>query len=127
MKPVIVISPFSAKTLKGKRDNIAYAEQLVADCIRRGEAPFASHLLYPRVLDDDNPEERTLGMQAGWAWFPVVAAAGGKAVVGVDRAMSSGMAQDIEAAKRAGLHVEYRSLKVELGDESSPTTRTIGS
>ena len=43
---------------------MAYARACVADCLRRGEAPIASHLLYtqPGVLDDDVPEERAQGI-----------------------------------------------------------------
>lgn len=35
-----------------------------------GESPYASHLLYtqPNVLDDSIPEERNLGIEAGFAW-----------------------------------------------------------
>jgi hypothetical protein len=34
------------------RRNIRYAQLCVLDCLQRGEAPFASHLLYTQVLDD---------------------------------------------------------------------------
>lgn len=116
MKPVIIISPFRAKTKRGNRENIAYAERLVDNAIAREEAPFAAHLLYPRVLDDNDAEARTRGMKAAWALYPVYAAGNGCAVVGVDRGMTAGMADDIEAAKRAGLPVHYRSLNVEVAD-----------
>jgi hypothetical protein len=48
---VIIESPYA-----GDPDgNLAYARAALADSLARGEAPFASHLLYPQVLDDMIP------------------------------------------------------------------------
>lgn len=44
--------------------NRMYARRAMLDCLRHGEAPFASHLLYTQVLDDTIPEDRELGMSA---------------------------------------------------------------
>lgn len=44
--------------------NTYYARAAILDCLLRGEAPYASHLLYTQVLDDDD-EERRRGMEAG--------------------------------------------------------------
>lgn len=40
------------------------------DCLERGEARIASHLRYaqPGILRDGVPEERRLGIEAGFAW-----------------------------------------------------------
>lgn len=61
---VIVESPFAGDVER----NLAYARAAVADCVKKGETPFASHLLYtqPGVLDDTNPEERALGIEMGF-------------------------------------------------------------
>lgn len=101
MRRVIMESPF-----RGDPVNIEYAKACVADCLRKGEAPLASHLLYPGILNDDKPEERELGMRAGWAWTPLADAV----VVYIDRGTSSGMAGGIEAARVAGVPIEYRQL-----------------
>ena len=39
--------------------NLSYARACMRDCFERGEAPFASHLLYTQmgVLDDTIPAE----------------------------------------------------------------------
>ncbi len=66
MKTVVVESPFEGGTPR-EVDNVVYLRRCLADCFRRGEAPFASHGLYPGVLDDTVPDERTLGIRAGWA------------------------------------------------------------
>ncbi|MER2535505.1 MAG: hypothetical protein ABTQ31_10130 [Rhizobiaceae bacterium] len=104
MKLVILESPYA-----GDVDaNVAYARLAVRDCLLRGEAPIASHLLYaqPGVLDDTVPAERALGIEAGLLWgrFAEIT------VVYTDRGISSGMRQGIARARFEGRLVEYRSL-----------------
>lgn len=101
---VIVESPYSGDV----EANVAYARECIRDCLLRGEAPYASHLLYtqPGVLDDTVKEERLLGMKAGMAW----GAQASRTVVYIDMGISSGMIYGIEMAKKAGRPVEYRSL-----------------
>lgn len=101
---VIVESPYSGDV----EANVAYARECIRDCLLRGEAPYASHLLYtqPGVLDDTVKDERLLGMKAGMAW----GAQASRTVVYIDMGISSGMIHGIEMAKKAGRPVEYRSL-----------------
>lgn len=101
---VIVESPYSGDV----EANVAYARECIRDCLLRGEAPYASHLLYthPGVLDDTVKDERLLGMKAGMAW----GAKASRTVVYIDMGISSGMIYGIEMAKKAGRPVEYRSL-----------------
>lgn len=49
--------------------NQVYLAACLADCIRRGETPYASHglLTLPGVLDDTKPEDRAKGIAAGFA------------------------------------------------------------
>ena len=102
MRLVIVESPYA-----GDVDaNIEYARECVADCLRRGEAPFASHLLYTQVLDDALASERALGIEAGLRWGERADAT----VVYIDRGISRGMREGINAAVRDGRLVEYRTL-----------------
>lgn len=114
MRLVVLESPFAGDIQR----NLAYARACVADCFNRREAAFASHLLYTQVgiLDDEIPEQRALGIDAGLAWGAMAAAT----VVYEDLGITPGMEEGIERAKRAGRPVEYRSL--ELGDikETSP-------
>lgn len=88
--------------------NIRYACECMADCFRRKEFPFASHLLYTQdgILDDNNPVERELGMSAGFAWGRHA----NKTVVYTDLGISPGMAKGIEVAEKCGRPVEYRKL-----------------
>jgi hypothetical protein len=78
----------------------------MADCFRRGEAPYASHLLYPGTLDDLNPEDRALGMAAGFDWATVADAR----VVYIDRGISPGMVKGIVHATTIKQLIEFRRL-----------------
>lgn len=90
-------------------NNVAYARAAIKDCLMRGEAPYASHLLYtqPGVLDDTIQEDRDRGMFAGFAWRQ----AASKTVVYTDLGVSRGMRAGIEDAKKRFAVVEYRTLK----------------
>lgn len=105
---VVVESPFAHPVPSGRGLNQLYARAALRDCLLRGEAPFASHLLYAQahVLDDDVPAERALGMAAGWAWMHHVALV----AVYVDRGISSGMEAGIARAQALGIEVVERSL-----------------
>ena len=97
-------------------NNVAYARRCMHDCLQRGEAPFASHLLYTQsgVLLDEIPEERNLGIEAGLSWGK----AAEKSVVYVDLGITTGMKRGIERAHAEGRPVEYRSLDgAEVPDE----------
>lgn len=104
MRRVIVESPYAGDVKR----NQAYARQCMHDCLMRGEAPYASHLLYTQedVLDDTVPAERKLGMQAGFAWQEVADAV----VVYTDYGISRGMEEGIGRAQAAGKQIEYRML-----------------
>ena len=103
---VIVESPYAGDVER----NVAYARAALADCLRRGEAPFASHLLYtqPGVLDDDIPHERAWGIDAGLAWGSVADAT----VLYTDLGISRGMEYGIAAAEKAGRPIEERTLGI---------------
>jgi len=104
MMRVIVESPFAGDV----EANLTYLRRAMRDCLLRGEAPFASHALYtqPGVLDDDVPEQRALGMEAGFAWGRAASAS----VFYVDRGVSSGMAEGYRRALAAGRRVVVRCL-----------------
>ena len=102
MKLVIIESPYAGDIKK----NIKYAKACIRDSLFRGEAPFASHLFYTQegILRDEYPEDRKLGMEAGFSW-------GAKAdlvAVYFDNGISSGMRAGIERAKKLGIRVEHR-------------------
>lgn len=63
---VVIESPYAGEV----ELHTAYARRAMADSLKRGEAPIASHLIYtqPGILDDKDPEERCRGIDAGFAW-----------------------------------------------------------
>lgn len=107
MRKVVLESPFAGDIVS----NIAYAKAAIRDCLIRGEAPIASHLLFTQqgILDDDKPEERKLGMAAGHEWITAADAV----VVYTDRGISSGMQLGISTAIANRIPIEYRSLPQE--------------
>jgi hypothetical protein len=104
MRLVVLESPYAGDIKK----NVAYARACVRDSLSRGEAPIASHLLYPQpgILRDEIPKERQWGIDAGLAWKSVASAS----VVYTDLGISVGMQYGIAAAEAAGIPVEYRKL-----------------
>jgi hypothetical protein len=104
MKLVIIESPYAGDIAA----NVDYARACVADALARGEAPFASHLLYtqPGILRDEVPAERQKGIAAALAWYRGADAA----VVYTDRGISRGMELGIATAKAAGKPIEFRTL-----------------
>lgn len=93
MKRVLVESPFAGDVGK----NVIYARAAVRDCLLRGEAPFASHLLYtqPGIYDDNIPDERARGIKAGL----VFGRSCDLTAIYIDRGISKGMIQGIREAK----------------------------
>ena len=67
----------------------------------KGYAPFAPHLLYPRFLDDNEPDERALGMAAGKAWLAVC-----DELWQWGATISAGMAEEIALAHELGIPVK---------------------
>lgn len=101
---VIIESPFAGEVDK----NVAYARQAVRDSLLRGEHPIASHLLYtqPGILNDDVPEERKRGIDAGLAWRR----AAQKAVFYVGCGWSIGMLAAKEVYDAEGFPYEVRDM-----------------
>src|SRR5690348_6924323 len=106
MKRVIIESPYAGDVAR----NLPYVRACMRDALLRGEAPFASHALYtqPGVLRDHVPEERELGIRAGFAWR----AGTELTAVYEDLGVSSGMQLGVEhAAKTFGSRVTMRTLE----------------
>jgi hypothetical protein len=105
MRRVYVESPYAGEIEK----NLLFLRRCLADCFKRGEAPFASHGLYTQhgVLDDTIPDERVLGIRAGFEFALHCDAT----VVYVDRGISFGMIEGMRHAVEHGRPVEIRCLK----------------
>jgi hypothetical protein len=106
MRRVILESPFASPTIWGRWLNWRYARRCMRDSLLRGEAPMVSHLLYTQALDDRDPKERKIGIEAGLAWGDEADAT----AVYTDRGISRGMRLGIERAHAEKRPVSYRSL-----------------
>lgn len=114
MKRVIIESPLGNRPYGTRcspeeyEANVKYARKALADSLRRqDEAPFGSHIIYPLCLDDATPEERKLGMEAGFCW-------GEKAdliAVYMDRGLTAGMILGIEKHQKNNIPIEYRFIE----------------
>lgn len=100
---VVIESPFSSDDSTIVERNVLYARYLLLQSYLRGQAPIASHLLGPQVLDDNEPDERAMGMHAGWAWMRHAEGI----VVGIDFGISAGMKSAIERAKILEIPAAY--------------------
>lgn len=90
-----------------KIGNVSYARRCLSDSLNRGESPFASHLLYTQVLDDEIPEQRSLGMKSALAWYDVA----DLCAVYTDLGISEGMEKGIAYARSRGLTIQERSIE----------------
>ena len=97
MKRVYICSRYKGDEKRSVEENIQEALAGCAYALKNGYAPFASHLLYPRCLDDSKVEERELGMKAGLAWIDIC-----DEVWQWGAFVSEGMKKELEYAKSKG-------------------------
>ncbi len=111
MKLVVIESPYAGDV----EANLAYAKRCVLDCLRRGESPYASHLFFTQegILDDLVPEERKLGIEAGFAWGRVADVV----AFYIDLGWSRGMLAGYREAMSRGAVIEFRSIEREVTEE----------
>lgn len=117
MKRVLIESRLAGDRELHKR----YARACILDCLRRGEAGFAGHALYDHaeILDDDDPLQRRMGMDAGFAWGAVAELV----AVYTDLGISGGMREGIARAGRLSIPIEYRPLPEDLWSRVAPLER----
>lgn len=118
MRRVIVESPYKGIVSL----NVEYAREACRDCLRRGEAPYASHLFFTQFLNDDIPEDRDLGIQAGLEW----GAAAQAVMVYADLGITDGMAIGIARHMARNTPVFYRSLSKQNCFHSVQNGETLG-
>lgn len=106
MNRVFIATPYRATDAATLLRNRKYALSCLLDSTERGEAPFASHLLYPQVLSDADPDLRDYGIRCGICFLEVCHVL----AVYEDYGISEGMGLEIQAAQRAGIPIVFRSL-----------------
>ena len=96
-RKVYVASRYAGDVGRNTAAAITYCRRVISE----GYMPVASHLLYPQMLNDDDPEERNLGLLFGLALLRMCDE------VWVFGAISPGVAQEIEEAKRLKKQIRY--------------------
>lgn len=102
MIPVIIESPYAGEVER----NLIYARRALRHALSLGEAPLASHLLYPQVLDDLKPDERGWGLEAGLVWLSYAK----KHIFYIDYGWSHGMYQARNKSDALGIEQEVRTI-----------------
>jgi len=112
MKLVVVESPFASTDRIEKQRFRVYLQWCLLDSIWRGESPYASHGFHTHFLDDNNPQQRKIGIECGLAWGDH----GDLRAVYKDFGVSPGMTLGVERAVAINQPLEERTLgKYELG------------
>lgn len=96
MKLIFVASPYAGDVEK----NIEYAKEACRYVLNEGNAFFCPHLLYPQILDDNNLEERKLGINMGKEFLNKCDELW---VFGKD--ITNGMFEEIEFARNKGIPI----------------------
>lgn len=96
-RKIYVASRYAGDVDKNVTAAIAYCHRVIDE----GYMPVASHLLYPRILNDNIPEEREPGLLFGLSLLAICDE------VWVFGTVSPGVAQEIEEAKRLKKQIRY--------------------
>lgn len=107
MNRVIIESPYAAAKGRTVAEHVHYACCAMLHSIKLGEAPFASHLLYPEVLDDSDALQRARGIQAGYEWMQ----AADIVAFYIDFGWSPGMLRALRVARILHRKIEVRSIE----------------
>ena len=83
-------------------NNVKAAIRYCRFAIDKQTMPIAAHLLYPQIVDDNNPTEREIGTMYGLALLALC-----DEVWCFGKTLSVGMEQEIKEAKRLGKPIKY--------------------
>jgi len=102
---VYVASPFAGDT----EYNISKARGYCRFAVANGCIPIAPHLLYPQFMDDDDKEQRELGI-----FFALILLGKCDELWVFGERVSDGMAAEIAKGKKRGMPVKYFNHKCEV-------------
>ena len=95
---VYIVSRYAGDVDTNVKNAISYCRF----AIDNKKMPIAAHLLYPQIVDDNNPDEREIGTMYGLALLALC-----DEVWCFGETLSSGMEQEIKEAKRLGKPIKY--------------------
>jgi len=68
----IIESPFAATMHRTQDEHTMYLRECLRHSWELGELPFASHGFFPFFLNESDPEERKMGIEAGYQFWSMV-------------------------------------------------------
>jgi len=101
---VYIASPFAGDIHR----NIERAQGYSRFAISKGYIPLTPHLLYPQFMDDDDKEQRELGLR-----FALTLLTKCEELWVFGERISDGMSREIAKAKRRGLPIRYFTSRCE--------------
>ncbi len=101
---VYIASPFAGDTER----NIKRARGYCRLAVSKGCIPLAPHLHYPQFMDDEDKEERELGLR-----FALILLGKCDELWVFGERVSSGMAQEIAKAKKRNMPIRYFNHRCE--------------
>ena len=104
-RPVVYIaSPYAGET----EDNISRAKGYCRFAVSKGVIPLAPHLLYPQFMDDNDEDQRILGLR-----FAIALLCRCDELWVFGEKVSAGMAKEIEKAEKRGMRIRRFNSKCE--------------
>lgn len=105
---VVIESPYRDCMTRGlnRLENYAYGKACLLDSLKRNESPFAGHLLYTEVLDDDEEWQRLTGIRAHLEYVEKC----DLVAFYIDLGMSPGMEVAMERVRAFGVAYEQRTI-----------------
>lgn len=95
---VYIVSPYAGDVEINAKNAITYCRYAIS----KKKIPIASHLLYPQILDDNNPEEREVGTLYGLSLLAIC-----DEIWCFGDELSPGMEKEIKEAKRLKKRIRY--------------------
>ena len=99
-----IVSKYAGDIQQNTAAAIGYAQY----AIRQNRIPVASHLLYPQILNDDDPDQRELGLLFGHALLALCEEVW---VFGTEQ--STGMQAEIHEARRLQKRIRFFNERLE--------------
>lgn len=110
MQTCYICSPYRAKTEAELDNHIDYAQELTSKALAAGLAPITPHLYLTQVTNDEIPEQRARGLEAGQALLLLCDCV----IIGNRYGVSAGMQAEIELAEQQGVAI------IAITDETTP-------
>jgi len=95
---IYVCSPYAGDT----EYNISRAKGYCRFVVSKGNIPLATHLHFPQFMDDDDKEQRKLGLE-----FALFLLGKCNAVWVFGKKVTEGMAREIKEAKKRNIPIKY--------------------